>query len=46
MKDYVIHKTEVPGFGKGKIKISFSSLSDHERNEIFDKMEVLGIVSS
>ena len=36
----------VPGFGKGKnTRISFSSLSDSERNEIFDRLEDFGIVS-
>ena len=34
-------KIRVPGFSK---KISFSSLSDNERNIIFDKMEDFGIV--
>jgi hypothetical protein len=37
----------VPRFRKGKnTRISFSSLSDNERMEIFDRMEGFGIVSS
>ena len=37
---------KIPGLGKGKkARISFSSLSDNERNMIFDKMEEFGIVA-
>jgi hypothetical protein len=37
---------KVSGFGKRKnARISFSSLSDSERNEIFDRMEDFGLVS-
>jgi len=36
----------IPGFRKGKnAKISLSTLSDNERNEIFERMEEFGIVA-